>query len=285
MPRSALCARALYSQAAHARREQIRALCSQAAHARREQIRARIRAIDEQTAAALPKVPHNGGSLRTAHSFDVLSALHETATTIELPVSPGEARCFVLQHSELPEARLAELRVFEPSPIGRFDAGLNGVGGVHATMHGARTHDSLPLQSASTLITYVLAAHQPGAVEAAASLPGLCNWVAAMDESERLELASMFGTSAADAAMQMATRSRRSDAQVAIRARTAWEHLATRYAGSAAAEEAALFRAGGAVDTGIAWGADLRPEGLVQSGGAMALLWWPDRQTDNRQTD
>jgi hypothetical protein len=53
-----------------------------------------------------------------------------------------------------------------------------------------------------------------------------------------------------------------------------WQHLAAEYASSPACEEAALYRAAGATDVGIAYGADSSPRALTSSGGAMALLAW-----------
>ena len=162
-----------------------RQLCTAAE--RRARVRARIRAIDEQAAGrAMPL--EDGGSLTSQHTTDELQELCASASVVELDIAPGSGRCFVLQHASVPQARLAELWLLNPLPVGRFDAGLNGSGGVGATLHGAATHAALPLACAEPLVTHVRADAQRGPgpgpglptadVEAVAALPGLCEWIA-----------------------------------------------------------------------------------------------------------
>ena len=225
---------------------------------------------------------NEGGSLHTTHSAEVLGGLCTTATIAELDEDAEGRRCFVLQHPSEPSARLAELWVLPPNAMGpRFDAGLAGAAGYGPTLQGARAHDQLPLASAAMpLVTHVvkeLRRQEEDVVEAAAALPGFSAWVSTLTAAE---LDAAYGQLAADAAMMMALASERgsttrfpSRRQCTI-ARPAWTALAEEYARTAAAEEAALYRAAGAEDVGIAYLADTSPDALRRSGGAMALLSW-----------
>lgn len=246
-----------------------------------ERARQRIREIDAQKAGrTLPL--HDGGSISSDHSAAELASLCDTATFAELDPRPDGRRCFVMQHAAVPEARLAEIWLLPAYPPGRFDAGLAGDAGVAPTLLGARTHSALPHAAAAPLVAHMLSdirGDGHGAVEAAAALPGLSAWIATLTAAE-LDLA--YGVGAADAAMVMALDG---DSIISFPdgvkrrtiARPAWEDLAVQYAQSSAAEEAALYRAAGAEDVGIAYVADTSPEALRQSGGALALLAWPEK--------
>lgn len=226
---------------------------------------------------------NSGGSLSSRHSSDELHAMLGTVSVSELQAGQmtAGARCFVLQNPDVPTARLAEVWLLEPFPLGRFDIGSGGVGGTGPTLRGLATHEGLPLSCAAPLIAHVLSSQQPGAVEAVASLPGLCGWIAALGDIE-----AQFGVEVAAATMLMATRRHHGKLKLArptllqlnaavLKARPAWETLAARFAASSLAEEVAFYLKAGASDVGIALGADTTPAGLMASGGAMALLAWP----------
>ena len=104
----------------------------------------------------------------------------------------------MLHHAAAPGAKLAELRVLPASPVGRFDAGMNGFAGLGPTICAPAAHRSLPLATAvSPLLTLVLAklASEVEPTEAAAALPGLCTWVAAQPPDEILRaLGAQAGT-------------------------------------------------------------------------------------------
>jgi hypothetical protein len=259
-----------------------RALCT--AEDRRSKVRARIQEIDAR--AKGQSIPlSDGGSLTSSHSADELEQLCSTASVAELKtgLTGAGSRCFVLQHPDAPAARLAELWLLEPFPLGRFEMGLGGIGGTGPTMRGTATHSGLALTYAAPLVAHVVSSQLPVAVEAVASLPGLSAWIASLDVRE---IENGFGADAAEATMLVATRrhhhklnlARPTTAQLnaaVLKARPAWEHYATRFAASSAAEEAALYRHAGGSDVGIALGADSTPAGLMTSGGAMALMAWP----------
>ena len=238
--------------------------------------RQRILEIDAKNAGrSLPL--GDGGSLHSGHAAAQLWTLCEAAQIAELPPDSTGRRCFILQHVSEPSARLAETWVLPKFPSGRFDAGTAGAGGVGPTLERTRTHEVLPLAAAERLVAHVLHEFRGQAIEAAAALPGLSAWVATQKATE---LDEEFGVPTADAAMLMALDGESISAfpsgmKTRLAARPAWEALAGRYARTAAAEEAALYRKLGAEDVGIAYMADPSSEGLRESGGAMSLLVWP----------
>ena len=155
--------------------------------------------------------------------------------------------------------------------------GIAGSGGVGPTLYRARTHDALPLDAAAPLVAHMVNAYRAEGVEAAAALFGLSAWVA---KHTAADLDGTYGHAAADAAMMMALDGDRlldfpDGMRMRTTARPVWEALAVEYAASRAAEEAALYRSAGADDVGIAYVADISPEALRLSGGAMALFAWP----------
>ena len=240
-----------------------------------ERMRERIRRIDaEKAGRVLPLL--DGGSLSTEHTTAQLASLCETAIVAELDPRDDEKRCFVLQHESEPSVRLAELWLLPPFPPGRFDAGFTGDAGAGLTLHAARTHDALPLKVAEPLVAHVISTLPGQHVEAVATLQGLSAWIASCKASE---VERAFGAEVADAVLQMAQDGQSiidypSGLSMRTVARPAWELLATEYAQTLAAEEAAIYRAAGAKDVGVAYVADVSPEGLRESGGALALLAW-----------
>lgn len=256
-----------------------RSFASVNAGARAERIRQRIKQIDAEKAGRVLPL-HNGGSLSSEQSAARLSSLCETADVAELEERADGRRHFVLQHTDEPSARLAEIWVLPAYPPGRFDTGLAGTAGVGSTLIGAQTHDALPLAAAAPLVAHLLGSLSESSssdgIEAAAALPGLSSWIATLTSAD---LDGACGVEAANAAMVMALDGSKvldfpSGIKMRTVARPMWESLATEYAQSAAAEEAALYRDAGASDVGIAYVADTSPEALRQSGGAMSMLAW-----------
>ena len=254
----------------------------------RQRIRDRIAEIDARAAGrALPL--RDGGSLTSGHATAQLARLTDTAAVSELEERADGRRCFILQHADEADARLAEIWLMPAyaGAGGRFDCGLAGAAGVGPTLLGAQTHAALPLAAAAPLVAHVIGELRggPEPVEAAAALPGLCAWITEALADGGGSTAWQHSVAATEAAMQMALDGnsiieyprglrRRTEA------RPVWEALAARYAQSAAAEEAALYRACGAADVGIAYVADIAPEALSQSGGAMSMLAWPEEITE-----
>ena len=243
--------------------------------ASRERIRQRIREIDAQKAGRAVAL-EDGGSLSSEHTTAQLARLCETAAVCEL--GEGEAdekRCFVLQHPDEPSARLAQIWLLPPYPTGRYDAGVPI--GVGPTLICAQTHRALPLAAAAPLVAHLLdsvGGSQP--MEAAAALPGLSAWIRTLTVND---LCSKYDAAASDAAMVMALDGERicdfpEGIKLRALARPVWESLATEFALTAAAEEAALYRDAGAAHVGIAYVADISPVALEQSGGALSALAW-----------
>ena len=141
-----------------AKRQPLRQMCDGRAMLR-QRIRDRIREIDQRKAGRVLPL-QNGGLLHSAHTASELHGLCKSASFIELEVGHGAGRCFVLQHPSVPDARLAELWLLEPLPVGRFDGGLHGSVGVGATLHGTAAHAALTLECAIPLVRHVVSEAQ-----------------------------------------------------------------------------------------------------------------------------
>jgi hypothetical protein len=211
----------------------LRSLSGVNAGVRGERARQRIREIEERDAReAGRELPlSGGGSLRSQHTSEQLEKLCDDATVRQLEEHADGRQTFILQHSDVPEARLAQVSLLPPYPPGRFDAGDAGGGGVGPTLMGACTHSALPTAAAAPLISHLVGSLcKDGAhVEAVAALPGLSAWIATKTASD---LDSTHGVAAADAAMMMAIDSTTILAfpqgmKMRTLARPVWEALAT----------------------------------------------------------
>ncbi len=166
--------------------------------------------------------------------------------------------------------RHADMRV--PLAALSHTTGPEGTGTSY--IHGAISHEGLPLSACMPLVRHALAAAGPESPLAVAKLNGLCAWVAAM-ATEDLE--AEFGSEAAGAVLAVANGRPRPGHSVLGQgtfraAEPAWTALAGRFAETAAAEEANVYRDAGFFVHSIRHMADASPEGLAQSGGAMAIL-------------
>ena len=142
-------------------------------------------------------------------------------------------RVLMLQNPDVPEVQLAQIMVSSGTIV-----------------HAASTHDALPIAAVTPLVAHILKEARDQTVHAAAALPGLCEWVAALPK-EALE--SEFGPEAAEAALAVANGQPRPGHQVLGQgtfraAAPAWEPLATRFAATEAAEEVQFYRSLGATD-------------------------------------
>lgn len=145
-------------------------------------------------------------------------------------------------------------------------------------LHTPSTHGDLSLDVVAPLLEHAREALWPEQVRAVAALPGLPAWVAAMP-TEVLE--DEFGQESAEAVRAVALGQPRKGHSVLgygtfTAARAAWGVLAARYAASAEASEALLYRNAGGWDMGVACFLDTSPAAMASYGGAMALYAFPD---------
>lgn len=164
-----------------------------------------------------------------------------------------------LRHASAPGITLARLCARAPGDL----------------LIGAASHEALPLRAALPLVEHAIA--NCGARLALAALPGLCASVAEIGEAD---LIAEFGEVGGGAALAVALGRPRPGHSVLGQgtfraAQPAWAVLAARFAESAAAQEVALFKTAGLMDSRVQLLADTSPEALAQSGGAMVMLALP----------
>lgn len=219
------------------------------------------------------------------------AAARRQSTTAELSALLPRAKISAQDDANVPDGQVLLLRhPEEEEPLAHL---LTMPRAGNLMIYGASTRGDLPLSACAPLLAYaVSAAAAPDAqtgytkqIEAAAALPGLCEWAAGQIASAaRIQLEGDHGADAVEAAEAIALGKPRAGHEVlgggTFRAATpAWEALATHFAGSAAAEECELYRAAGATNVGVVHQGDMRPESVASSGGAIALLTFAEKMS------